>query len=128
VIRGRRLRMSTRPRRRYSTEFKLQVVQAYLDGGAAQREIARRYEISLNLIQIWLDKYRRGVLTEEEYLEEKTRDYETKIAALERKVGQLTMEVEALRRLCSRAPSSNGLKPPTLSGAAVLPSDKDARV
>jgi transposase len=119
--------MSTRPRRRHSTEFKLQVVQAYLEGGAAQREIARRYEISLNLIQIWLDKYRRGVLTEEEYLEEKTRDYEVKIAALERKVGQLTMEVEALRRLCPRAPSSNGFKPPTVSGAAVLSSDSDAR-
>lgn len=121
--------MSTRPRRRYSTEFKLQVVQAYLEGGTAQREIARRYEISLNLIQIWLDKYRRGVLTEEEYLEEKTRDYETKIAALERKVGQLTMEVEALRKLAPQTPpSSNGFKPPTVSGAAALPSDKDARV
>lgn len=120
--------MTTRPRRRHSTEFKLQVVQAYLEGGAGQRQIARRYEISLNLIQIWLDKYRRGVLTEDEYLEEKTRDYETKIAALERKVGQLTMEVEALRKLSPHAtPSSNGLKPPMISAPAVLPSDNDAR-
>ncbi|MGH8298333.1 MAG: transposase [Steroidobacteraceae bacterium] len=115
--------MNPRPRRRHGTEFKLQVVQAYLDGGVTQREIARRYEVSLNLIQIWLHKYLRGVLTEEEYLEEKTRDYEAKIAALERKVGQLTMEVEALRRLSARVPSANGLKPPAVSGPAVLPSN-----
>jgi transposase len=122
--------MSTRPRRWHSTEFKLQVVQAYLDGGATQREISRRYEISLNLIQIWLERYRRGVLTEEEYLEEKTRDYEVKIAALERKVGQLTMEVEALRKPSAHVSSSNGSRPPIApgsSGPAVLAPDKEAR-
>jgi hypothetical protein len=43
---------------------------------------------------LWVEKFRRGELTEEEDQGEKIREYEVKIAALERKVGQLTMEID----------------------------------
>jgi transposase len=89
--------MSPRPHRRHSTEFKLRVIKAYLDGEGSLKGIARRFEISHTLILFWLEKHRRGALTEEDSLEEKVREYEAKIAALERKVGQLTMELDRLR-------------------------------
>jgi transposase-like protein len=43
--------MSTRQHRRYSTEFKLQVVKAYLDGEGSLKALARRYEITHTLVR-----------------------------------------------------------------------------
>lgn len=75
----------------------------------------------------WLDKHRRGALTEEDNLEEKVRDYEAKIAALERKVGQLTMELDVLKKLGPPSPSLSVVKPSIVSGPVALPSGKDAK-
>lgn len=50
-----------------------------------------------------MDRRRRGALTEEDNLEEKVRDYEAKIAALERKVGQLTMETGRFKKSLAHA-------------------------
>jgi transposase len=119
--------MSTRQHRRHSTEFKLQVVKAYLDGEGSLKAIARRYEITHTLILFWLDKHRRGALTDEDNLEEKVRDSDAKIAALERKVGQLTMELDLLKKLSSSSASLLGVKPSIVSGPAVLASVKDAK-
>ena len=43
--------MSTSQHRRYSTEFKLQVVKAYLDGEGSLKALARRYEITHTLVR-----------------------------------------------------------------------------
>lgn len=119
--------MNMRQHRRYSTEFKLQVVKAYLDGEGSVKAIARRYEITHTLILFWLDKHRRGALTEEDNLEEKVRDYEAKIAALERKVGQLTMELDVLKKLGPSSASQPVVKPSIVSGPVALASVKDAK-
>jgi transposase len=119
--------MTTRQHRRYSTEFKLQVIKAYLDGEGSIKAIAGRYEITHTLILFWLDKHRRGALTEEDNLEEKVRDYEAKIAALERKVGQLTMELDLLKKLGPSPVSPPNVKPSIVSGPVVLASVKDAK-
>ena len=37
--------MTVRRHRRYSTEFKIQLVQAYLDGEGSARSIATRHEV-----------------------------------------------------------------------------------
>ena len=47
---------------------------------------------------LWEDKYRRGELTDEIDYVERSREAEAKIAALERKVGQLTMELDVLKK------------------------------
>jgi transposase len=120
--------MSTRQHRRYSTEFKLQVIKAYLDGEGSLKAIARRFEISHTLILFWLDKHRRGALTEEDNLEEKVRDSEAKIAALERKVGQLTMELDLLKKLNLSPASAPAVKPSIVSGPVALASVKDAKL
>jgi hypothetical protein len=49
------------------------------------------------LVKDWADKYRRGELTQDMERKERIKEYEAKIAALERKVGQLTMEVDFLK-------------------------------
>jgi hypothetical protein len=51
------------------------------------------------------------------------RDYEAKIASLERKIGQLVMEVDLLKKGGRARPSA---EPPSIvSGPAASPSSKD---
>jgi helix-turn-helix protein len=49
-------------------------------------------------LMIWVDKYRRGGLNAEVDFVEKQRTYEAQIAALGRKIGQLTMEIDVLKK------------------------------
>ncbi|WP_221889447.1 hypothetical protein [Sphingomonas sp. IC081] len=63
-----------------------------------RRDAQRKYAISANLIQLWLTQFDRGELTNEEAEASVIAEYETKIAALERKVGQLTMELDLVKK------------------------------
>ena len=118
--------MSTRRHRRYSTEFKIQLVQEFLDGEGSIRAIAVRHGVGHSLLKLWLEKYQRGELSEEVQLQEQVHEYETKIAALERKIGQLTMELDVLKKTASqRAPASDATQS-IISGPGVFPSRKDA--
>jgi len=57
-----------------------------------RRDAQRTYCVSANLIQLWLTQFDRGELNDEEAEASVIAEYEAHIAALERKVGQLTME------------------------------------
>jgi transposase-like protein len=57
-------------------------------------------------MQLWLTQFDRGELDEEEAAASTVVEYEAHIAALERKVDQLTMELDLLKkmpRLCASA-------------------------
>ena len=45
------------------TEFKIQLVQAYLDGEGSARSIATRHEVPHSLLMVWIKKYEAGDLT-----------------------------------------------------------------
>jgi transposase len=87
--------------RSFSFEFKRQVVLDFLEGREGMRELARKYSLSRNLIRLWVQKYEAGELTDEVVDAVRIAEYEGKIAELERKVGQLTMEVDLLKKGCS---------------------------
>src|SRR5215469_8214396 len=83
--------------RRFSFEFKRQVVLDVLEERVGLREMARKHNISRSLIRQWIQKYETRQLTDE--LDEvRIAEYEGKIAELERKVGQLTMENDLLKK------------------------------
>jgi transposase-like protein len=63
--------MERRPYRYYSTEFKLTVVQAYLNGEGGLKAIARQFDIHHPLLIKWVRKFELGELTEELAQEEK---------------------------------------------------------
>ena len=96
--------MAVRRHPRYSTEFKLRVAEAYLAGEGSANRVAKQYGIPRSLVLIWAEKYRKGELTLDVQREEQLLEYEQKIAALERKVGQLTMELDLLKRGLAVAP------------------------
>ena len=62
------------------------------------RGTARQHSLSRNLIRPWMEKYEAGQLTDVVADAARNEEYEAKIAALERKVGQLTMEVDLLKK------------------------------
>ena len=117
--------MTVRRHRRYSTEFKIQLVQAYLDGEGSARAIATQHGIGHSLLMIWIKKYTDGELTKEIHLQEQVVEYEAKIATLERKIGQLTMELDVLKKRALIRPSQESARPSIISGPGASPSDGD---
>ncbi|MEO6938206.1 MAG: transposase [Collimonas sp.] len=83
------------PSRRHSFQFKAQVCSDIRSGKYGRRETERLYHLSSALIQIWLRQYDLGELDAEEVT---VAVCEVKIAHLERKIGQLTMELDLLKK------------------------------
>jgi transposase len=112
--------------RSFSFEFKRQVVTDFLEGRAGMHELARRHNLSRNLIRLWIQKYEAGELTDEVVDAVRMAEYESKIAELERKVGQLTMEVDLLKKGAQLGrPLSDGSYS-IVSGPKLSPSREDA--
>lgn len=114
------------PYRRHSAAFKLQVCTDIRTGKISRPETQKVYSLSANLIQHWLVQYDRGELTGEEVGAADVADYEAKIAALERKVGQLTMEIDLLKKMPRLRPAANNDASLIVSGPVAARFDGDA--
>ena len=75
-----------RQQRSHSIEFKRQVVQEYI-AGETLYGLAKRHDLSRQLIRVWVEKYEAGGLDADAQAADLLHEYETKIAALERMVG-----------------------------------------
>ena len=110
--------------RRYDLDFKRRLAREYLSGGVTLGALARHHDVSRNLIRLWVEKYEAGEFEDGEVQTEQLSHCQTRIAELERKVGQLVMENEWLKkrglRQFSAAPRGNCV----VSGPAVSPSDE----
>ena len=109
--------------RRFSTEFKLGLIDAYLAGAGSLKGLATQAGIDHSLLHYWLKKYEAGELSVDLQREEQLLETEAHIAALERKVGQLTMELELLKKGLIAAPVTSSASSSIISGpAASVPS------
>ncbi len=111
--------------RTYTIEFKRWVAEEHL-GGVSLNELARRHDISRELLRTWVKKYEAGELTSGGPARPDRRAYETKIAGLERKVGQLTMELDLLKRGLRSAHRASGAPSSVVSGPEPAPSEPGA--
>jgi transposase-like protein len=82
--------------RSHSIEFKRQVAQEYL-AGETLHGLAKRHDISRNLIRVWVEKYEAGAFDEDARAADLIQAYEARIAALERLVGKQALELEFLK-------------------------------
>ena len=120
--------MSSRgPYRRHSAQFKLQLCQDIRSGVLGRRDAQKKYALSANLIQLWLTQFDHGELTGEEVEASLLMDYEAKIAALERKVGQLTMELDLFKKTPQLRLVSDNASSSIVSGPKAAPSDEDVK-
>jgi transposase len=85
--------------RRYTKSFKEKVL-GELAGGETATALSRRYAVSRQLIYEWQQKQRDGALDDTGPVRET--QLNRQIAELERKVGQLTMENEFLKKTAQR--------------------------
>ena len=89
--------------RSHSVEFKRQVALEFI-GGETLHGVAKRHDISRNLIRIWVAKYEAGAFDEGARAADLIQEYEAKIAALERMVGRQALEIEFLKGALKNAP------------------------
>src|SRR4051812_21804500 len=111
--------------RTYTVEFKRQVVEEHL-GGVSLNQLARRHDISRELLRTWVKKYEAGDLAGGRPATPDRRAYEAKIAGLERKVGQLTMELDLLKKGLSSARRASGGTSSVVSGPKPAASEPGA--
>lgn len=112
--------------RRYKREFKVQVVGDIRSGLMGWRESSREYGLSVSTIRDWLARY----ADKESAMKKKDpalfAEQEAKIAALERKVGQLTMENELLKKTRAHSLAVINAQSSIVSGPKVVRSDEGA--
>ena len=109
----------------YSIEFKRQVAQEFI-AGETLHGLAKRHDISRNLIRVWVAKYEAGAFDEDSQAADLLQEYEAKIAALERLVGRQALEIEFLKGASRNAPRPRSATTSVISGPAASPSAKDA--
>ena len=116
------------PYRRHTPEFKRQLCQEIRSGALGRRDGQRKYSLSANLLQIWLTQYDRGELDSDEVEAGLVARYEAQIAALERKVGQLTMELDLLKKTPNLrlVTGNSSVTSSIVSGPKAAPSDVGA--
>ncbi len=112
--------------RRHSVEFKRQVVAEYLAGESAH-VLGRRHDLSRNLIRIWVEKAGAGQLDQDQEAADLLGACEARIAALERLVGQQTLEIAFLKKAQKIARSGTSAASSVITGPTGSPSNGGAR-
>lgn len=87
-------------RRKFTKELKLAAIQR-LDAGASVGEVARAFEVNPNLLHRWRKEFRHGPGNAFPGAGKRRWD-ETKVAQLERKVGQQAVEIDFLKGCLQR--------------------------
>lgn len=111
--------------RSHSIEFKKQVAQEFL-AGETLHGLAKRHDISRNLIRVWVEKYEAGAFDEDTQAADLIQVYEARIAALERLVGKQALELEFLKGAQRLRAQPRNAPMSVITGPAASPSQKDA--
>lgn len=87
--------LAMRNQRRFSLEFKRQIIEELFSGESRPAQLCRRHNISSSILYHWKRQYSRGKFNNEPTEEGALMD---RIEKLERLVGRLTLENEFLKR------------------------------
>lgn len=105
----------------------MQLCQDIQNGVIGRRDAQRTYGVSANLIQLGLTQFDRGDLNDEEAEASVIAEYEAHIAALERKVGQLTMELDLVKKTPRQPIVGDSASSSIITGPRLAPSDEGAK-
>src|ERR1700704_4385713 len=111
--------------RSHSIEFKRQIAQEFI-GGETLYALAKRHDLSRQLIRVWVQKYEAGAFDEDAQTADLLQEYEAKIMDLERMVGRQALEIEFLKGALKNAPRPRSATTSVISGPKVFPPAKDA--
>jgi transposase len=91
--------MSSKPRRSFGREFKLQIVRQLVRGEKRLGQVCREHQLAESLVRRWREQYEQQ--GENVWLDQPLaveRDAEARIAELEAALGRAHLENELLRR------------------------------
>lgn len=91
----------TRRHRGHSVALKRMIVEACLDGEPLMA-LSKKFDIRRHLIRSWVEKYELGEFDDEHVRTDLVPEYETRIAALERLVGEQLLAPRLGQRAGSR--------------------------
>jgi len=111
--------------RNHSIAFKRQVAQEFI-AGETLHGLAKRHDLSRNLIRVWVRKYEEGALNDDAQTADLLQEYEARIAALERLVGKQALELEFLKGALRSGPRPRNGSISVITGPRACPSVKDA--
>ncbi|KNY19449.1 transposase [Methylobacterium sp. ARG-1] len=109
----------------HSVAFKRQVAQEYLSGETLHG-LAKRHDLSRNLVWVWVQKYETGAFDDDAAAADTIQAYEARIAALERLVGRQALELEFLKGALRQGPPPRSGPTSVITGPAASPSLRDA--
>ena len=116
-------------RRKFTKEMKLAAIQ-HLEMGSSAAEVARALEINPNVLHRWRKEFRHGPGNAFPGVGKRRWD-ETRVAQLERKVGQQALEIDFLKGCLQRIEEQRMLQAlpgkPQLTNTSVRKSKKAAR-
>ena len=110
--------------RSHSIEFKRQVAQEYV-AGETLHALAKRHDVSRNLIRIWVASTRPGPSTMTPRLPISSSNTRRR-SPPERMVGRQALEIEFLRGALKSAPRPRNATTSVIAGPVVCTSSKDA--
>jgi transposase len=110
--------------RSHGMEFKRQVAQEFL-AGETLHGLAKRHDISRNLIRVWVEKYEAGAFDEDAQAADLIQQYEARIA-LERLVGKQALEIEFQKGVLRHGRPPKSAPMSVITGPSASPSPKDA--
>ena len=84
--------------RRFSWQFRVQLCSDIRSGVITRSEAQRKHRLSGQLMTLWLGQFDRGELSQEVAEPTLEDERELTIAALQRKVGELTMRIDLLKK------------------------------
>ncbi len=111
--------------RSHTIEFKRQVAEEFIAGETLQG-LAKRHDVSHNLIRVWVARFEAGAFDEDARAADLIQEYEARIAALERMVGHQALEIEFLKGALKNAPRPSGATTSVIIGPVISPSRRDA--
>lgn len=119
-------RMRTMARHRsHSVAFKRQVAQEFLASDTLHG-LAKRHDLSRNLVRLWVQTYEAGAFDEDAAAAETSQAYEARIAALERLVGRQALELEFLKGAARSAAQPRSRPMSVITGPTAPPLPRDA--
>lgn len=98
--------MSSKPRRSFGREFKLQIVRQLIKGEKRLGQVCREHNLAESLVRRWREQYEQQ--GENVWLDQPLaveRDAEARIAELEAALGRAHLENELLRRALEKGGS-----------------------
>lgn len=112
--------------RTHTVELERRLAEERLSGGTSLSELARRHDVSRELLRIWVKRYEAGGFASDGPAKTARRADAARIASLGRKVGQLTMELDLLKKGLRSARRASGAPASVVSGPKPAPSEPGA--